>query len=208
MANKHSPVIRISPPEFQFYPLRQGPGFTARLHVKNLIENSVAFKFKTNAPTRYSVKPVLAVLHPGDAIETYVRSETPISDQDKFLIQSVPLTEEESGLEMTSAEWKALDKRRITDNFINCVMMRGLRPRVQSIESRSSSPPVSPRLSPIPLSPSPSPSTQQYNRSVRQHDQKESQSFPTFKIVIFSIICILIGLLIPFEKFALLFPSN
>ncbi|KAG2182891.1 hypothetical protein INT44_005872 [Umbelopsis vinacea] len=178
MANKHSPVIRISPPEFQFYPLRQGPGFTARLHVKNLIEHSVAFKFKTNAPTRYSVKPVLAVLHPGDAIETYVRSETPISDQDKFLIQSVPLTEEESDLEMTSAEWKALDKRRITDNFINCVMMRGLRPRVQSIESRSSSPPVSPRLSPIPPSPSPSPST--HRRSVRQPDQKEA--FPTFKV--------------------------
>ncbi|CAO3663489.1 unnamed protein product [Umbelopsis ramanniana] len=106
MANKHSPVIRISPPEFQFYPVRQGAGFTARLHVKNLIENSVAFKFKTNAPTRYSVKPVLAVLHPGDAIETYVRSETPISDQDKFLIQSVPLTEEESDMEMTSAEVK------------------------------------------------------------------------------------------------------
>ncbi|KAI9283003.1 PapD-like protein [Umbelopsis sp. AD052] len=116
MANKHSPVIRISPPEFQFYPLRQGPGFTARLHVKNLIEHSVAFKFKTNAPTRYSVKPVLAVLHPGDAIETYVRSETPISDQDKFLIQSVPLTEEESDLEMTSAEvkkkWARVHQRR------------------------------------------------------------------------------------------------
>jgi hypothetical protein len=63
MANKHSPVIRISPPEFQFYrkssmprqsistvltfcrsAVRQGAGFTARLHVKNLIENSVAFK--------------------------------------------------------------------------------------------------------------------------------------------------------------------
>ncbi|KAH8550703.1 PapD-like protein [Umbelopsis sp. PMI_123] len=204
MTSKHSPVIRISPPEFQFYPSRQGSGYTARLHVKNLIESSVAFKFKTNAPTRYSVKPVLAVLHPGDAIETYVRSETPVSDQDKFLIQSVPLTEEESDLEMTAAEWKALDKRRITDNFINCVLMRGLRPRVQSIESRSSSPPMSPRLSPIP----PSPSSPQYNRSVHQQDKSEQQPFPTFKIVIFSIICILIGLLIPFEKFALLFPSN
>lgn len=32
-----------------------------------------------------------------------VRSESPVNDQDKFLIQSVPLTEEESEHGMTSA---------------------------------------------------------------------------------------------------------
>ncbi|KAM3585999.1 hypothetical protein VKS41_002532 [Umbelopsis sp. WA50703] len=206
MSAKHSPVIRISPPEFQFYPSRQGSGYTARLHVKNLIDNSVAFKFKTNAPTRYSVKPVLALLHPGEAIETYVRSETPISEQDKFLIQSVPLTDAESDHGMTSADWRALDKRRVTDNFINCVMMRGQRPRVQSIESRSSSPPLSPRLSPIPFPPpSPSVASTQHVDDDDDTQRKDTQVFPTFKIVLFSIICILIGLFIPFEKFNLLF---
>ncbi|KAG2182128.1 hypothetical protein INT43_007055 [Umbelopsis isabellina] len=191
MSAKHSPVIRISPPEFQFYPSRQGSGYTARLHVKNLIDNSVAFKFKTNAPTRYSVKPVLALLHPGEAIETYgmvlfcFRSEGAISEQDKFLIQSVPLTDAESDHGMTSADWKALDKRRVTDNFINCVMMRGQRPRVQSIESRSSSPPLSPRLSPIPFPPpSPSVSSTQHVDDDESIEQKDTPVFPTFKVKI------------------------
>lgn len=129
-------------------------------------------QFKTNAPLRYSVKPVLAVLQPNASLEVYgtrplcpfythsgcdrfnvllhamlltfhfplsppniiVRSESPINPSDRFLIQSVSLTEDEAAL-TSSSTWKQIDRRRLTENFINCSMMRGSRPRSSSAES-------------------------------------------------------------------------
>ncbi|RUS30802.1 PapD-like protein, partial [Jimgerdemannia flammicorona] len=142
------PVIRISPPEFQFYTSRHSNGFISRLTVKNLKNNPVGFKFKTNAPLRYSVKPVLAVLQPNASLEVFgtrrladcdrliFRSESQINPVDRFLIQSVLLTEEEAAL-TNSSTWKQIDRRRLMENFINCCMMRGARPRSSSAESMS-----------------------------------------------------------------------
>ena len=46
-------------------------GLVSKLKIKNLLSAPVGYKFKTNAPLRYSVKPVLGVLAPGQSIEVF-----------------------------------------------------------------------------------------------------------------------------------------
>ncbi|KAG2182489.1 hypothetical protein INT43_007419 [Umbelopsis isabellina] len=124
------------------------------------------FQFKTNAPARYSVKPVLASLAPNAVLEVYgkctttctsqkspvgtqqlknlsnspnlVRSDSEVMPEDKFLIQSLPLTAAETLEKLTSTTWRLLDRRRITENFINCTMMRGFRTHTLSSSSTRS----------------------------------------------------------------------
>ncbi|KAG0034317.1 Motile sperm domain-containing protein 2 [Podila clonocystis] len=93
-------------------------GLVSKLKIKNLLPAPVGYKFKTNAPLRYSVKPVLGVLVPGQSIEVFVRCESWVNPQDRFLLQSVSLTEEESHIDATT--WKELDRRRIIETFIQC----------------------------------------------------------------------------------------
>ncbi|KAF9299703.1 Motile sperm domain-containing protein 2 [Mortierella antarctica] len=94
-------------------------GLVSKLKIKNLLPTPVGYKFKTNAPLRYSVKPVLGVLVPGQSIEVFVRCESWVNPQDRFLLQSVGLTEEESQ-DIDATTWKELDRRRIIENFIQC----------------------------------------------------------------------------------------
>ncbi|KAM3586309.1 hypothetical protein VKS41_002831 [Umbelopsis sp. WA50703] len=152
-----NPAIRISPPEFQFYASRSSSGYISRLTIRNLIDRPVGFKFKTNAPARYSVKPVLASLAPNAVMEVYVRSDSEVMPEDKFLIQSLPLTSAETFEKLTSTTWRLLDRRRITENFINCTMMRGFRTHTLSSSSTRSPTPSkfahpSPPSSPTKLS--------------------------------------------------------
>ncbi|KAF8982351.1 Motile sperm domain-containing protein 2 [Haplosporangium bisporale] len=94
-------------------------GLVSKLKIKNLQPTPVGYKFKTNAPLRYSVKPVLGVLVPGQSIEVFVRCESWVNPQDRFLLQSVGLTEEESQY-IDATTWKELDRRRIIESFIQC----------------------------------------------------------------------------------------
>ncbi|KAJ1658513.1 hypothetical protein IWQ61_002256 [Dispira simplex] len=58
------PLLRISPSEFHFVPAEGAPGgYVGRLVIKNLRSSAVGFKFKTNAPEKFSVKPVYGALH-------------------------------------------------------------------------------------------------------------------------------------------------
>ncbi|KAG9325044.1 hypothetical protein KVV02_001043 [Mortierella alpina] len=94
-------------------------GLVSKLKIKNLLTSHVGYKFKTNAPLRYSVKPVLGVLAPGQSIEVFVRCESWVNPQDRFLLQSVALDEKESqGIDAVT--WKEIDRRRIIENFIQC----------------------------------------------------------------------------------------
>ncbi|KAF9416028.1 phosphatidylinositol-binding protein scs2, partial [Podila epigama] len=94
-------------------------GLVSKLKIKNSQATPVGFKFKTNAPLRYSVKPVLGVLVPGQSIEVFVRCESWVNPQDRFLLQSVALTEEESQ-QIDAASWRALERNRIIESFIQC----------------------------------------------------------------------------------------
>ncbi|KAF9966762.1 Motile sperm domain-containing protein 2 [Mortierella alpina] len=112
-------LLRISPQTFQFTASKVSSGLVSKLKIKNLLTSHVGYKFKTNAPLRYSVKPVLGVLAPGQSIEVFVRCESWVNPQDRFLLQSVALGEEESqGIDATT--WKEIDRRRIIENFIQC----------------------------------------------------------------------------------------
>ncbi|KAG0091908.1 Motile sperm domain-containing protein 2, partial [Podila epicladia] len=113
------PILRISPQTFQFTASKVSSGLVSKLKIKNLLSTPVGYKFKTNAPLRYSVKPVLGVLVPGQSIEVFVRCESWVNPQDRFLLQSVSLTEEESQ-DIDATTWKELDRRRIIENFIQC----------------------------------------------------------------------------------------
>ncbi|KAG0292031.1 phosphatidylinositol-binding protein scs2 [Linnemannia gamsii] len=94
-------------------------GLVSKLKIKNLHATPVGYKFKTNAPLRYSVKPVLGVLAPGQSIEVFVRCESWVNPQDRFLLQSVSLTEPESQ-HIDAVTWKEIDRRRLVENYIQC----------------------------------------------------------------------------------------
>ncbi|GJJ68312.1 hypothetical protein EMPS_00658 [Entomortierella parvispora] len=119
--NAQSPTsfLRISPQNFQFTASKVSSGLVSKLKIKNLLSAPVGYKFKTNAPLRYSVKPVLGVLVPGQSIEVFVRCESWVNPQDRFLLQSIALTEDESA-QIDAASWKELDRRRIIETFIQC----------------------------------------------------------------------------------------
>ncbi|KAG0321510.1 Motile sperm domain-containing protein 2 [Dissophora globulifera] len=98
---------------------RVSSGLVSKLKIKNLLQTPVGYKFKTNAPLRYSVKPVLGVLQPGQSIEVFVRCESWVNPQDRFLLQSVSLGEDESK-QIDAVTWKDIDRRRFVENFIQC----------------------------------------------------------------------------------------
>ncbi|KAJ2654212.1 hypothetical protein IWW48_006253 [Coemansia sp. RSA 1200] len=135
------PLIRISPSEFQFSESRTG--YISRLRLTNLQDQAVGFKFKTNAPHKFLVRPVICSLtERGMAVDVVVKSTSPISDADRFLIQTVALAADEAeGLD--SPKWRTLDPSRIMEDLIYCTV--GL--RRSSISSQgSASPPASPTL--------------------------------------------------------------
>ncbi|CAO3563250.1 unnamed protein product [Mortierella alpina] len=123
MSTSHSPadqsLIQISPQQFHFYASRVPPGQIAKLRLKNLSTESIGYKFKTNAPSKYSVKPVLGALAPGETLKIFVRSESWISPQDRFLLQTVALTQEEVS-DLSTSSWKILDHKRFVEHFIKC----------------------------------------------------------------------------------------
>ncbi|KAG0304614.1 hypothetical protein BGZ97_001398 [Linnemannia gamsii] len=65
-------VLRISPQQFHFTASRVSPGQVSKVKLKNLSSSPVGYKFKTNAPIKYSVKPVLGVLAPDESVKIFV----------------------------------------------------------------------------------------------------------------------------------------
>ncbi|KAF8934128.1 hypothetical protein BGZ58_005917 [Dissophora ornata] len=106
-------------------PSRVSPGQVSKVKLKNLAPVPVGYKFKTNAPMKYSVKPVLGVLGPGESIKIFVRSDSWISPQDRFLLQTIGLTEEE-GQALDPRSWKTLDSKRFNESYIPCTATSAL----------------------------------------------------------------------------------
>ncbi|KAF9209533.1 hypothetical protein BGZ49_003647 [Haplosporangium sp. Z 27] len=68
---------------------------------------------------KYSVKPVLGVMGPGETVKVFVRSDSWINPQDRFLLQTIAL-EEDEGKSLDPRSWKALDSKRFIESYIPC----------------------------------------------------------------------------------------
>ncbi|KAJ1990514.1 hypothetical protein H4R33_001692 [Dimargaris cristalligena] len=121
MSNSSGTLIRVTPSELHFGSATDSAGgYVGRLIIKNMRSNSVGFKFKTNAPEKFSVKPVLGSLTEiGQTVEITVRSLQPISPDDRFLIQTIHLSPEEAR-SLSSSMWRTFSSQRIREGFINC----------------------------------------------------------------------------------------
>ncbi|KAG0246923.1 phosphatidylinositol-binding protein scs2 [Mortierella sp. GBA43] len=134
-------LVQISPPRFQFGASRVSAGQVSKIKLKNKSSAPVGYKFKTNAPMKYSVKPVLGALGPGESVKIFVRTQGWISPQDKFLLQSVSLTEDEQQV-LDATVWKTLDPKRFVEYYIPCtspsaLSLRDLEEDVGSLSSSS-----------------------------------------------------------------------
>ncbi|KAF9147654.1 hypothetical protein BG015_010668 [Linnemannia schmuckeri] len=119
-------VLRISPQQFHFTASRISPGQVSKVKLKNLSSSPVGYKFKTNAPMKYSVKPVLGVLAPDESVKIFVRSDNWVSPQDRFLLQSIVLKDDEEAQSIDSRSWKSLDPKRFIECYIPCVSVSPL----------------------------------------------------------------------------------
>ncbi|KAG9069415.1 hypothetical protein KI688_010317 [Linnemannia hyalina] len=119
-------VLRISPQQFHFTASRVSPGQVSKVKLKNLSSSPVGYKFKTNAPMKYSVKPVLGVLAPDESVKIFVRCDNWISPQDRFLLQTIVLKDNEEAQLINSRSWKSLDPKRFIECYIPCVSVSPL----------------------------------------------------------------------------------
>ncbi|KAH7047673.1 PapD-like protein [Linnemannia elongata] len=119
-------ILRISPQQFHFTASRVSPGQVSKVKLKNLSSSPVGYKFKTNAPMKYSVKPVLGVLAPDESIKIFVRCDNWISPQDRFLLQCIVLKDDEEAKSIDSRSWKSLDPKRFIECYIPCVSVSPL----------------------------------------------------------------------------------
>ncbi|KAI3653033.1 hypothetical protein MP228_002458 [Amoeboaphelidium protococcarum] len=137
-------LVETSSQSFIFSGSRQASGYVSKIQLfhAGLEQLTVAFKLKTNAPSKYSVRPVYGIIQPLSRIDVYVKCDGEIDESDKFLLQLVRLTALEDG---QSAEfWKTVPRSRIEQRLLDCQL--NIRPRsgmndVGSIASISDVPP-------------------------------------------------------------------
>lgn len=97
------------------------------LYLHNKSSEAVAFKVKTTAPKKYSVKPNTGIVPPGKSIEVQVhmtaQKEVPVDVQsckDKFLVQSVATTvSDASGV--TSEMFSKTNGKEVFENKLRVV---------------------------------------------------------------------------------------
>ncbi|RKP25558.1 hypothetical protein SYNPS1DRAFT_28714 [Syncephalis pseudoplumigaleata] len=133
-----SATIRVSPSEFSFQASKANPHvLVGRVSLRIVAADApIGFKFKTNAPDRYSIRPVLGVLSPsGESVEIFARCEGAVQPDDRFMIESIALTEEEARQLDSKKQWKHFDRRRIVENFIHCRVPHHLHSRQGSVSS-------------------------------------------------------------------------
>ncbi|KAJ2822347.1 hypothetical protein IWW50_004251 [Coemansia erecta] len=206
------PLIRISPSEFQF--TESQTGYTSRLRLTSLQGQAVGFKFKTNAPHKFLVKPVVCSLtKKGMSVDVVVKSSGPITDADRFLIQTVALATDEAE-DLDSAKWRTLDPARIMEDLIYCTVGRR-RSSSQSSGSQSDSAPLV-SVSDI-YSSSPYQEHQQYlaektdrrlanglaKRVYAMMPGLDIADFSWYEFAMFAAACFAIGFLLPLVRFML-----
>jgi len=95
-----SPLV-ISPPELIFPPPFNRV-ITNTLNIQNSISKPVSYKVKTTAPKRYIVRPNTGIIQPDQSVEIQVTltgsKDKPdnLRARDKFLVQSIILSEEQA----------------------------------------------------------------------------------------------------------------
>ncbi|KAJ3281349.1 hypothetical protein HK104_011514 [Borealophlyctis nickersoniae] len=63
--------LTVSPADFQFTHTRMNVGYISKITLTNRNPRPVGFKFKTNAPARYSVKPVVGALDVNASVDVF-----------------------------------------------------------------------------------------------------------------------------------------
>ncbi|KAI8589445.1 hypothetical protein BDZ88DRAFT_418210 [Geranomyces variabilis] len=192
--------LTLSPPDLVFQPTRSQIGVIAKVTLHNVHPSGhrpVAYKIKTNAPARYSVKPVLGVLVPGAMMDVLVRSEAPIQPEDRFLLQTIALTDEEA-LNMDSEKWRTLDRSRMIDTFIFC--KQSTRPR--TISSSSQKTPETTTSSSTSAT-----SSLLSSSSLRQPSALSQVRVTKVDLAVFSIVCLLLGIVLPYTRSLMLLLS-
>ncbi|KAI9090499.1 hypothetical protein DFS34DRAFT_344201 [Phlyctochytrium arcticum] len=185
------PHVVPSPLDLYFTPTRSNVGLIAKVSLQSTHgTRPIGYKLKTNAPARYSVKPVLGVLWDGKSLDVLVRSEGGLHPQDRFLLQTVVLTEEEAK-DLDAAKWKTLDRRRMVDTFLDC--------KHSSLRLRGSNDSLTTQ-STIPQ-PQPSPPPPSYNPSTTTQTQTDlSVRVTKLDLIVFSCLCLVLGILMPYRS--------
>ncbi|TPX55911.1 hypothetical protein PhCBS80983_g04931 [Powellomyces hirtus] len=206
--------VTLTPSTLFFAPTRSTVGVIAKITLQNAHDaGAVGFKIKTNAPARYSVKPVLGVLLPGAVVHVLVRSEAPIQpDHDRFLLQTIPLSDEEAQ-RMDPAKWRTLDRSRMADTFISC-KASPTRPRTLSSSSSYTSSTGSPprTTSGIAASSAPAASHRPLSKSKSKPNPARPSSSPPpppattsqirvtkLDLLVFSFVCLVLGGIMPYS---------
>ncbi|KAI8806395.1 hypothetical protein BJ742DRAFT_363164 [Cladochytrium replicatum] len=114
-------LLTIFPREFAFHVARSNKGMIARTLLTNRSsERTVGFKFKTNAPGRFSVSPVLGIVYPQSSVEIYVRSQSAeFMPSDSFMVETVDLNISEVST-LTPLTWRELPTSRILSVYLSC----------------------------------------------------------------------------------------
>ncbi|KAJ3378948.1 hypothetical protein HDU92_007010 [Lobulomyces angularis] len=204
-----------------------GTTLLGKITVQSNSANPIGYKFKTNAPARYSVKPVLGVLEPHCSINILVRTEGNINATDRFLIQTVSLTSDES-LIINSNTWKQLDRSRLYENFIDCKIDLNNNFNKSNSSSPSDKPipniyalgsPRSTTKSTASLLKTPSGTPQKsnfnnknftnnnfqkqellHNKNLKFYERNFIQKFSINEIIIFSLLFFITGIFFPYQK--------
>ncbi|RKO84968.1 hypothetical protein BDK51DRAFT_43048 [Blyttiomyces helicus] len=211
------PLVTTSPDHLLFTPSRSNVGFISRLSLKNEAPTgTVGFKFKTNAPASYSVKPVLGSISAGETIAVFVRNETKIDPSDRFLLQTLTLSSDDPS-SITSATWKQLDRSRMTETFIECRVAGSSHPQqippasaraiASSLESASDTLRLSNPETPLLLSKS-APSNLLHPHLPPRHPTTQSlaqakhqpPAFSRAELVVVSLLCLAFGLVLPYRR--------
>ncbi|KAJ3183892.1 hypothetical protein HDU87_006009 [Geranomyces variabilis] len=189
--------LTLSPPDLVFQPTRSQIGVIAKVTLHNVHPSRhrpVAYKIKTNAPARYSVKPVLGVLAPGAMMDVLVRSEAAIQPEDRFLLQTIALTDDEAS-NMDSEKWRTLDRSRMIDTFIFC--KQSTRPRAISSSSQKVLETTTTSTTSSLLS----------SASIRQPGSLSQVRVTKVDLAVFSIFCLLLGVVLPYTRSLMLLLS-
>ncbi|KAL1924072.1 uncharacterized protein VTP21DRAFT_7107 [Calcarisporiella thermophila] len=172
------PHIRLSPSEFVFYPTKNASGYVSKMLVKNVGDTFVGLKFKTNAVRRYSVKPVVVGIMPMKSVQIYVRCDSNVCKGDKFLIQAVCLTREETE-NFGDADWRqVVERRQVVENVVDC-WLADINLRETPVEA----------------------SSVEVKKSWFSLSWLVNARYTSMQLLTVSLTFILIGLLIPIEKF-------
>ncbi|XP_006661932.1 vesicle-associated protein 1-2 [Oryza brachyantha] len=113
-------LVDVEPPELQF-PFELDKQISCPLKITNRTEKTVAFKVKTTSPRKYCVRPNNGVVQPRSACVVVVTMQEQIvappdlQCKDKFLVQSVVVSDGLSAKDVTSQMFMKYDTNMVEE---------------------------------------------------------------------------------------------